>query len=58
MLGMSTSASRYNWYLCGTKDDPVVILGTTGTFFLLPAETDGHRSKAVVHAKEILVVCK
>ena len=44
-------------YLRGAKDDSVIVLSAAGSFFLLPTETDGHWTEAVVHAEEILVFC-
>lgn len=44
-------------YLCGSKDNPVVVLSSTGAFLLLPSEADGHRAEAIVNPKEILVFC-
>lgn len=44
-------------YLCGAKDDSVIVLSSTGSFLLLSAETDGHRTEAIIHAKEILMFC-
>lgn len=44
-------------YLCGTKDDSVIVLSSTGSFFLLPTKTNGHWTEAVVYAEEILVFC-
>lgn len=44
-------------YLCGAKDDSVIVLSSAGSFFLLSTETDGHWTEAIVHAEEILVFC-
>lgn len=44
-------------YLCGAKDDSVIVLSSAGSFFLLSTETDGHWAEAIVHAEEILVFC-
>lgn len=44
-------------YLRGAKDDSVVVLSSTGSFFLLSTETDGHWAEAIIHAKEVLVFC-
>lgn len=45
------------FYLCGAKDDSVIVLSSTGSFFLLSTETDGYWTEAIVHAEEILVFC-
>lgn len=45
-------------YLCGTKDDSVIVLCSAGSFFLLTTKTDGHWTEAVVYAEEILVFCE
>ena len=44
-------------YLCGAKDDSVIVLSTAGSFLLLSTETDGHRTEAIIHTKEILMFC-
>lgn len=44
-------------YLRGAKDDSVIVLSSAGSFFLVPAETDGHWAETVVHSEEILVFC-
>lgn len=44
-------------YLCGTKDDPVIVLSSCGSLFVISAETYGHGTKAIIHAKEILMLC-
>lgn len=44
-------------YLCGAKNDSAVVLSSTGSFFLLSTETNGHWTEAIVHAEEILVFC-
>lgn len=44
-------------YLCSAEDDAAVVLSSAGSLLLLPAEADGHRAEAVVHAEEILVFC-
>lgn len=44
-------------YLCGAKDDSIIVLSSAGSFLLLSTETDGHWTEAIVHAEEILVFC-
>lgn len=44
-------------YLRGAEDDSVIVLSSAGSFFLLSAETDGHRTEAIIHAEEILMFC-
>ena len=53
----SSEAREGKSYLGGAKDDPVIVLSSTGSLLLLSTEADGHRAEAVVHAEEILVFC-
>lgn len=55
--GFTHTELKVNIYLCGAKDDSAIVLSSTGSFFLLSTETDGHWAEAIVHAKEILVFC-
>lgn len=43
-------------YLCGAEDDPAIVLSSAGSFLLLTAEADGHRTEAIVDAEEVLVL--
>lgn len=59
MLNMRRALRRRKLlvHLCGAKDDSVIVLSSTGSFFLLPTETDGNWTEAVIYAEEILVFC-
>ncbi len=51
----SYEESKVQVNLRGAKDDSAIVLSSTGSFFLLSTETDGHWTEAIVHAEEILV---
>lgn len=54
---LNSRTAKYEFYLCGAKDDSAIVLSSAGSFFLLSTEADGHWTEAIVHAEEILVFC-